>query len=138
MTSKSKKAAVVLPDPACTSLAKRLKFLRVSVLGASREKMSEWIGIPKGTIKHYETESRKPSVELLTAIAECVMTCSYFDWLFHGEVFRPVQIDPVSGAHNLSLLAKLAKSIPTTGPAVIPAELAAEIRTAMQKTGVQP
>jgi transcriptional regulator with XRE-family HTH domain len=140
MTMKStKQGGVSIKLPDLKSVGARLKFLRVSVLGMSRGQLQELINIPVNTIKHYELGTRKVSSELLTAIAECVITHSYFDWLFHGEVSRSVQVDPVNGTHNLSLLTKIADAIHplSSGPAVIPAELAAEIRTAISRMGVQ-
>lgn len=136
MTNKTTQGGnVAISQPECTEIGQRLRFLRKSVLGASRRKMAEWIGIPTGTLKHYETGSRKVSTELLTAISECCLTHSYFDWLFHGGVFRAVQIDPVNGVHNLQLLAKISEALPASGPAVLPPELVAELRTAIQAGG---
>ncbi|ENC6657648.1 helix-turn-helix transcriptional regulator [Aeromonas hydrophila] len=140
MTMKgTKQGGVFIKLPDLKSVGARLKFLRASVLGLSRSQLQELINIPVNTIKHYELGTRKVSSELLTAIAECVVTHSYFDWLFHGEVSRTVQVDPVSGTHSLSLLTKIADAIHplSSGPAVLPAELAAEIRTAISRAGAQ-
>lgn len=138
MTNKRpEQGCVAISQPEFKGVGERLKFLRVSVLGLSRGRLSDLIKVPSNTIKHYENGTRKVSSELLTAISECCLTHSYFDWLFHGEVSRAVQIDPVNGTHNLSLLTKIARAIHplASGPAVLPAELAAEIRAAMPKMG---
>lgn len=126
---------VAISQPECKEIGQRLRFVRDVVLGASRRLMGEWLGIPHATLKHYETGSRKVSAELLTAISKCCLTHNYFDWIFHGEVGRAVQIDPMKGVHNLQMLAKIAEALPANGQAVLPAHLVAEIRAALPRVG---
>lgn len=114
----------------------RLKFLREDLLDLSRPVFGALVGIPAPTIKNYESLDRQPSVSLAHRLEQCTATANYTDWVIHGTVERPVQIDPVRGVHSHWLLERLTTTIGLFSKvSMVPSDLLAQIRAVLPGKG---